>query len=101
MSNDFARKRIKNQLVLEKNMADALENLTEEQLNRFYQFLNITYQELAPIADKALEGHITKYDSRIAELDDEIHNASLAVSEAVKKKISFIKEAFNTLLMDL
>lgn len=101
MSNDFARKRIKNQLIQEKNIANDLENLTEEQLNRFYAFLNVTYQELSPVADKALEGHIMKYDSRIAELDDEIHNASLAVSEAIKKKISFIKEAFNTLLMDL
>jgi archaellum component FlaC len=82
-------------------MADALEKLDEEQLNAFYKFLNDTYDDLSLINDKAINDHIAKYDASIKELDEEINIASLALSEAVKKKIGFIKEAYTTLLTDL
>ena len=99
--NELLRIRLKKRLQRMQETMQNLDTLSMDDILQVFAVMDGFYNELCFVNDKALNEHITKFDSKVEVLDQNLLMANKTVSEAFKAKIEFYKEAYKVLLSDL
>ena len=101
MSNEIVKKRIKEKLDRLQPYVDMLDKMEHEACLQVFASMDSVYDYLSFLNDKALDGHIVKFDERLKEIDEALENANKAVIDVFKRKIELYQKAHKTLMSDL
>ena len=101
MSDSILKKRVKDKLSRLQPYIDMLDKMEHEAALQVFASMDSVYDSLCILNDTALDGHISKFDGKLKELDMELENANKAVLDVFKRKIELYQKAYKTLMSEL